>query len=128
MRRLENAMSSDLRDVSERWFQAWLDKDAATVEQLAADDYIYIAPSGAKLDRAAILRIIRSPGYRLDRGIRTEVIVRLLGRDAGIVRHRYQGAGSLDGKVFTDDHRGLMVWEKQGGEWRLVMEQNSFSQ
>jgi hypothetical protein len=28
----------------------------------------------------------------------------------------------------TDDHRGLMVWEKQAGEWRLVMEQNSFSQ
>jgi hypothetical protein len=121
-------MSSELRDVSEHWFQAWIDKDAATVDRLAGNDYIYIAPSGAKLDRAAILRIIRSPGYRLDRGIRTEVIVRLLGRDAGIVRHRYEGAGSLDGKVFTDDHRGLMVWEKQGGEWRLVMEQNSFSQ
>jgi hypothetical protein len=44
------------------------------------------------------------------------------------VRHRYEGAGSLDGKAFTDDHRGLMVWEKHAGEWRLVMEQNSFSQ
>jgi hypothetical protein len=59
---------------------------------------------------------------------RTEVVVRLLGRDAGVVRHRYQGAGSFDGASFTDDHRGLMVWEKQAGEWRLVMEQNSFSQ
>jgi hypothetical protein len=121
-------MSSELRSESERWFQAWLDKDASIVERLAADDYIYIAPSGAMLDRAAILKIIRSPGYRLDRGARTDVIIRLLGRDAGIVRHRYEGAGSLDGKAFTDDHRGLMVWEKHAGEWRLVMEQNSFSQ
>ncbi|HKQ12896.1 MAG TPA: nuclear transport factor 2 family protein [Steroidobacteraceae bacterium] len=121
-------MSSELQRVSERWFQAWLDKDAVTVEQLAAADYLYTAPSGMTMDREAILKVIRSPGYRLDRGTRTEVVVRLLGSDAGVVRHRYQGAGSLDGASFTDDHRGLMVWEKQAGEWRLVMEQNSFSQ
>jgi hypothetical protein len=121
-------MSSELQGVSERWFQAWLDKDATIVERLAADDYIYIAPSGMTMDRVAILRVIRSPGYKLDHGTRTEVVVRLLGRDAGVVRHRYQGAGSLDGASFTDDHRGLMVWEKQAGGWRLVMEQNSFSQ
>jgi uncharacterized protein (TIGR02246 family) len=121
-------MSPELQGVSERWFQAWLDKDAATVDRLAADDYIYIAPSGMTMDRKAILRVIRSPGYKLDHGTRTEVVVRLLGRDAGVVRHRYQGAGSLDGAPFTDDHRGLMVWEKQAGDWRLVMEQNAFSQ
>jgi uncharacterized protein (TIGR02246 family) len=121
-------MSSELQRVSERWFQAWLDKDAATIEQLVAADYVYTAPSGLTMDREAILKVIRSPGYRLDRGTRTEVVVRLLGRDAGVVRHRYQGAGSLAGASFTDDHRGLMVWEKQAGEWRLVVEQNSFSQ
>ena len=121
-------MSWDLRDVSEHWFKAWLDKDAAIIERLAADDYLYMAPSGMTMDREAILRVIRSPGYRLERGARSEVFVRLLGHDAGMVRHRYRGAGSLDGTAFTDDHRGLMVWEKQAGEWRLVMEQNSFSQ
>jgi hypothetical protein len=120
-------MSAELQGVSERWFQAWLDKDAATVERLVAHDYVYIAPSGASLDGEAILRIIRSPGYRLDRGMRTEVVVRLLGNEAGVVRHRYRGAGFLDGVPFTDDHRGLMVWERQAGRWRLVMEQNSFA-
>ena len=61
-------MSSELYGLSERWFQAWLEKDAATVENLAAEDYIYIAPTGLAFDRAAILGIIRSPGYRLDHG------------------------------------------------------------
>ena len=84
-------MLSDLRSVSERWFQAWLDKDAATVEALAADDYIYIAPSGLALDRQAILAIIRSPSYRLDRGTRTEVVVRAVGQK------RSRGAASLSG-------------------------------
>ena len=113
--------------MSERWFQAWLENDAATVEALAADDYIYIAPSGLALDRQAILAIIRSASYRLDRGTRTEVVVRAVGQNAAVVRHHYQGAGSFEGNSFTDDQRGVMVWEKHAGQWRLVMEQCSLS-
>jgi hypothetical protein len=120
-------MVSELHSLSERWFQAWLEKDAATVERLAAKDYIYVAPNGSILDRLAILAIIRSPSYRLDNGTRSEVVVRVVGRDAAVVRHRYQGAGSSEGTSFTDDQRCVMVWEKQAGEWRLVMEQCSFS-
>jgi hypothetical protein len=120
-------MSSEVQGLSERWFQAWLDKDAATVERLAAEDYHYVAPSGLVLDRQDILGIIRSPSYRLDHGTRTEVVVRLLGQEAAVVRHRYRGAGSFEGTDFTDDQRCVMVWERQGSQWRLVMEQCSFS-
>jgi uncharacterized protein (TIGR02246 family) len=120
-------MLSELRDLSERWFQAWLEKDAATVERLAAEDYLYVGPSGLALDRQKILAVVRSPSYWLDRGTRTDVVVRALGQEAAVVRHRYQGAGSFEGASFNDDHRCVMVWEKQAGEWRLVMEQCSFS-
>jgi uncharacterized protein (TIGR02246 family) len=119
-------MVSELHDLSERWFQAWLEKDAATVQRLAAVDYLYVAPSGSTLDRNAILAIIRSPSYRLDHGTRSEVVVRALGQEAAIVRHRYQGAGSFEGKSFTDDQQCVMVWEKHAGQWRLVMEQCAF--
>ncbi|MNF27845.1 hypothetical protein D3C84_85070 [compost metagenome] len=120
-------MTSVLRDLSERWFRSWLDKDAAIVERLAAEDYLYVAPDGSTLDRRAILAIIRSPSYRLDHGTRSEVVVRVLGHEAAVVRHRYEGAGSFEGASFMDDQRCVMVWEKQAGEWRLVMEQCSFS-
>jgi hypothetical protein len=120
-------MPSEVHDVSERWFRAWLEKDAATVERLAAADYLYVAPDGSTLDRPAILSIIRSPSYRLDRGTRTDVVVRPVGRDAAVVRHHYRGAGSFGGAPFTDDQRCVMVWEKQAGEWRLVMDQCSFA-
>ena len=120
-------MLSEVQGLSERWFQAWLDKDAATVERLMAEDYLYIGPNGLTLDPQAILAIIRSPSYRLDQGTRSEVVVRALGSDAALVRHRYQGAGSFEGTSFTDDHRCVMVWEKHAGQWRLVMEQCSFT-
>ena len=120
-------MLSELHGLSERWFQAWLEKDAATVERLTAEDYLYIAPSGLVLDRPAILAIVRSPSYRLDQGTRTEVVVRAVGPEAAVVRHRYQGAGSFEGTSFTDDHRCVTVWEKHAGAWRIVMEQCSFN-
>ena len=120
-------MLSELRDLSERWIRAWFEKDDASVERLMADDYLYIAPSGLVLDRQAILGIIRSPSYRLDHGNRTEVVIRALGRDAAVVRDRWQGAGSFDGNSFTDDQQCVRVWEKQAGDWRIVMEQCSFS-
>ena len=119
-------MVSEVQGLAELWFQAWLDKDAATVERLMADDYLYIAPSGVVLDRQAILAIIRSPSYRLEQGRRSEVVVRALGSEAAVERHRYQGSGSFEGTSFTDDQRGVMIWEQQAGAWRLVFEQCSF--
>src|SRR5260370_16721 len=111
-------MLSELHGLNERWNLAWLEKDAATVERLMAEDYLYIAPNGLVLDRQAILRIIRSSSYRLDHSARTEVVVRALGRDAAVVRHRSQAAGSFEGTSFADDHRCVMVCEKQAGECR----------
>ena len=120
-------VASEVRGLSERWFQAWLEKDAATVERLVAEDYIYVAPNGSTLDRPGILAIIRSASYRLDHGTSTEVVVRAVGKDAAVVRHHYHGAGSFEGTSFTDDQRCVMVWEKHAGEWRLVMEHCSFN-
>jgi uncharacterized protein (TIGR02246 family) len=120
-------MSTELRELSDRWYQAWLEKDAATVERLMAEDYLYVGPNGFTLDRQGILAVIGSPSYRLDHGTRTEIVVRGLGQEGAIVRHRWQGAGSFEGATFTDDNRCTMVWEKQAGGWRLVLDQCSFS-
>jgi ketosteroid isomerase-like protein len=123
----EQALLSELHHLNETWNQAWFRKDAATVERFAAEDYVYVAPNGFILDRAAILRIIRSPSYRLDHGGNTEVIVRLLGREAALIRRRWQGGGSFEGTAFTDDQRCVMVWARKDGEWQVVFEQCSFS-
>ncbi|HEV3257466.1 MAG TPA: nuclear transport factor 2 family protein [Gemmataceae bacterium] len=120
-------MLSELHGLNERWNQAWLEKDAATVERLMAEDYTYIGPNGLVLDRQAILGIIRSPSYRLDHATRTDVVVRALGREAAVVRHRSQAAGSFEGTSFTDDYKCVMVCEQRDGEWRIVLEQCSFS-
>jgi uncharacterized protein (TIGR02246 family) len=117
---------SELQEISEQWYRAWLDKDAATVDRLMTADYLFVSPSGRRMDRAAVLAVIRSPSYRLDEARRSEIVVRPLGPDAALVHHRFQGAGSYEGNSFQEDNRNVMIWHRQAGQWRLVFEQCSY--
>ena len=116
-------MNSELEQLNQRWNQAWLEKDVATVERLMADDYVYVAPTGQVLDREAILRIIRSPSYRLHHWTRTNVVVRMLGDSAAVIRHRGQGEGEFEGKQFNEDHSLVAVCARVRGQWQIVLEQ-----
>ena len=117
-------MIADLERLNHKWNQAWLDKDAATVDRMMADDYVYIAPNGQVWDRPTILKIIQSPSYHLDKnGASTEVMVKPVGSDAGAVVRRWQGEGTFEGKGFKDDHRCTSLWVRRGSEWQVVLEQ-----
>lgn len=121
-------MTSELEQLNQRWIQAWLEKDAATVERLMAGDYVYVAPTGQVLDREAILAIIRSPGYRLHHWTRTNAVVRMLGDGAAVIRHRGQGEGEFEGKPFKEDHSCVTVCARVRGEWQVVLEQCTANQ
>ena len=120
-----DSIKAELERLNQTWNRAWLEKDAATVEALMLPEYVYVAPNGQVLDRAAISAIIRSPSYRLERGTRTEVKIAALGHDTAAVMHRWQGAGSYEGRSFTDDHRCTMVCVRRGGQWLVALEQCS---
>ena len=112
-------MTAELERLNQIWEQAWLDKDAALVDQMMADEYLYIAPNGQMLDREAILNIIRSPSYHLDKGTRTEVIVKPAGEDAAVVVDRSQSEGGLGGNPSkkTIDAQCCVSGGTVSGEW-----------
>jgi hypothetical protein len=39
---------------------------------------------------------------------------------------RAVGRRSFEGTAFRDDHKCVLIYEKQAGEWRIVWEQYSF--
>jgi uncharacterized protein (TIGR02246 family) len=115
-------VTSELVRLLEQWNRAWLEKDAATVERLMADDYVYVDPTGQALDREAILGIIRSPTYRLHHWKRINIVVRMLGDSAAVIRHRGQGEGEFEGKPFNEDHSCMTVCARVRDEWQIVVE------
>ncbi len=47
----------------------------------------------------------------------------LVAGDTGIARHRWIGDVELDGKINRVDIGVLLVWQKQGGAWKLLARQ-----
>ena len=120
-------MIADLERLGETWNRAWLEKDAAVVEKLMADEYVFITPNGYVVDRQSILEVIRSTSYRLDRSTRTEVIIKPVGNDSAAVVFRSQAEGEYEGKSFKDDNRCTSLCTRRGEEWQIVMEHCSLN-
>jgi ketosteroid isomerase-like protein len=107
------------------WHEAWFTKDAPAIARMMAEGYVYVAPNGGVLDRAAILQIVTDPTYGLTGGMHTERIVVMLGEGAALVRHRWQGTGTFRGQPFVDDHRCVTICDRSGGRWCIRYEQCS---
>ncbi|HZD40386.1 MAG TPA: nuclear transport factor 2 family protein [Terriglobales bacterium] len=118
-------MTEEIERLNEVWIKAWFEKDAATVDALMTPDYEYVAPNGQVMDRAGILRIIRSPTYALSSGSRTEVRILVFAPDVCAVSYRWQGTGTYEGRPFADDHRGTMLCVRRKGDWLVAHEQCS---
>jgi uncharacterized protein (TIGR02246 family) len=118
-------MTEEIKRLNDVWITAWFEKDAATVDALMTPDYEYVGPNGQILDRATILRIIRSPTYKLMSGFRTEVKLIEIAPDVSAVSYRWQGTGTYEGRSFIDDHRGTMLCVRRKGKWLVAHEQCS---
>lgn len=121
----DSNMVADLEHLNQIWNQAWLQKDAALVEKLMADDYMYIAPNGKLLDRKTILNVIKSPGYRLDHSTRTPVEIKTVGKDAAVMVFHSEARGAFEGKSFKDSHTCTMLCVGRDSEWKVLLEQCS---
>lgn len=118
-------MQDDLDRLIAAWRDAWFTKDASAIAQMMAEDYVYVGPNGAILDRAAILQIVRDPSYGLTGGTHGETVVVRIGKGVALVRHRWQGTGTFRGHAFKDDHRCVTICDLSGGRWRIRYEQCS---
>jgi uncharacterized protein (TIGR02246 family) len=118
-------MADELEAVIAAWQDAWFAKDASIIAATMTDDYVYVGPNGAIMDRAAILQVVADPTYRLTAGAHTERAVVMLGDDAALVRRRWQGMGTFRGQTFVEDHRCVTVCERSHGRWRIRYEQCS---
>lgn len=118
-------MQTDIDTLMAAWQAAWFTKNGRAIAEMMTDDYIYVAPNGAVMDRATILGIVGDPTYALTAGAHTETVVNLLGEGAAMVRRRWQGSGTYRGQEFVEDHRCVTICDRSSGQWRIRYEQCS---
>src|SRR5262245_174886 len=89
---------------------------------MAADDYVYVAPNGALMDRDAILAVIRDPSYQLTHGRPVDEAIVILSETVALVRRRWQGGGTFRGTAFEEDHRCTVICTRTGAGWQVRAE------
>jgi hypothetical protein len=102
--------------------QAMLDPDRAKLELLCADALSYGHSAGRIENKAAFIDNLLAKTAAFRTINLTAQTIAVSGNEA-IVRHIFDGETESQGKV-TPVHIGvLQVWQRQGGDWRLLARQ-----
>jgi len=100
---------------------AWTRKDWPAVDRMLAPGFVYFSSKGPMRDRAWVKSMMESPAYRLDTSRRDELVAHRSGSTV-VVGSRWRGAGTYDGKPFSDDQRCSIVVAFADGAGRILAE------
>ena len=122
----------EVRDFLTDYDKAVAERNIAFLESVLADDYIYTGASGRATERARLLaffkRLREKPTSRTISLVHSNVKVRVVGAMA-VVTNDYVSKtapiDSLDADAQTASGRHIVVFEKRGGRWMVIAEQDT---
>ena len=109
----------EIRKVDRKRIQAQVNADRVALDEIYADDFIGIGPSGALRTKKDVLSDFASGNLKFQSITTDGVQIRVYGNAAvetGLSTMKGQDAG----KVVPEENRFTRVWIKQGDRWRLV--------
>jgi ketosteroid isomerase-like protein len=106
----------------EQMAHAVVSGDLASLEDLYAEDYVYVGSDGRQITRAERVGALRSGALRYLTTQHSGASVRLYGETA-IVQGRTHSKVLLNGKAIEGDFQYVGVWVRQGNRWRIVLTQ-----
>jgi ketosteroid isomerase-like protein len=117
------AAEQEVRQTIEKYRTALLQKDAATLERIWADDYTFTNGAGEIHSKADRLANLKSGATSLDSISEEEdTKVRIHGNVA-VATGRVTIKGQYSGKQTSGQYRSIHVWVKGAAGWQLVANQ-----
>jgi ketosteroid isomerase-like protein len=119
----DSATEKEVRDALEKYRTALMQRDAAALKQIWADDYTFINGAGEILTKDQRLANLDSGATSLDTiTIGGDLKVRVYG-DAAVSTSRATLKGQYSGKPVSGDYQSMLVWVKKPAGWQLVANQ-----
>lgn len=113
-----------LLQLEHEWSQADVQKDAAALNRILADDWIGIDFEGTALTKAQALRGIGSGSGSLESTVLSGVKVRIYG-NTGIVTGTDTEKGEYHGKDSSGKYLWTDVFVRRNGRWQAVSSQST---
>src|SRR6266516_5079172 len=119
----DGAAEQEVRQAIKKYREALLQRDAAALEQIWADDYTFTNGAGETHSKAQRLANLKSGATSLDSISEEEDMkVRVYGNVA-VATSRVTIKGQYSGKQTSGQYRSIHVWVKGAAGWQLVANQ-----
>ncbi len=110
----------ELRHVADRFDRAQVEQDRATLEEMLADDLIFVGSDGRRQSRQEFIDGWMDSGTRYQPITVEDRYVLPLGPDSGVVGGDVVVRGTSNGQVFATRIRFSDTFRRIGGRWRAV--------
>jgi len=121
----QGSKEQQVRKSIDEQYKAVVDKDAATLNRLYADDYMRIGTSGETLSKAEVIKILVGGDFTVTHTELSDLKFRLYG-DVAVVTGVSTFTGMLKGEdAQTHNDRFTQVWVKRNGGWQMTLQQRS---
>ena len=119
----DTAAEQEVRQTIEKYRTALLQKDAATLERIWADDYTFTNGAGETHSKAERLANLKSGATSLDSISQEEDMKVRVHGNVAVATGRVTIKGQYSGKQASGQYRSINVWVKGATGWQLVANQ-----
>jgi ketosteroid isomerase-like protein len=113
----------EVRQMIEKYRTALLKRDTSALEEIWADDYVFVTASGDVLTKAQRLENIKSGATTLDSINEEENIAVRVYQNSAVATSRVTIKGQYGGQPTSGQYRSTHVWVKGPAGWQLVSNQ-----
>jgi ketosteroid isomerase-like protein len=113
----------EVKQMIEKYRSAILRRDVATLEEIWADDYVFVNAAGDVLTKTDRLANIKSGATTLDSIKEEEHVSVRVYQNSAVVTSRVTLKGQYSGQPISGQYRSTLVLVKGSGGWQLVSNQ-----
>jgi ketosteroid isomerase-like protein len=114
---------AELRRLEAVFSDAFNRRDAATLDLLLAEDFLFTSEQGAVSNKAQYIDFVVNHIRVVSGGI-SDLVVRVYD-DAAVVVGRFDGVSVIDGQQINDTFRFTDVWVRRHDRWYVIASQSS---
>ena len=119
----DTAAEQEVRQTIQKYRTALVQKDAATLERIWADDYTFTNGAGEIHSKADRLANLKSGATSLDSISEEEDMKVRIHGNVAVATSRVTIKGQYSGKQTSGQYRTIHVWVKSATGWQLVANQ-----
>ena len=114
---------SDLKDLTQKWLDAYVKADTAFLKTVEADDWSFVDSDGTMITKAKDIKEVEDKTFVCKSASASDVKVKAMGDNNAAVMATIKMAGTYKGEEFSNEYRSVDVFEKKDGKWQAIYSQ-----